>query len=450
MRLLSLLLLGVLLLPGSAQARTRHGRTGLILHDGVSLRRAPSTGASAIATLYEEQQVVVLGRKKGWARICIWASTTGWIPSRDVVFRKPWATTSTYHAPVIHERIRASGPHPLSVMATTTAPTRLYAGARTVRTLPAGDTVRLTAWKQDAAGTIWYRTGALWARGATVQFRFPNFAAETRGGVPVWRGAAGKGMWLTLGTIATSSPSAIVAACRHDGLSQLYLEAAISPLGFHGRHTVGPLIDAAHRAHLTVIAWVYPYLYDVASDVGLTRRVMAYRTAAGNGFDGVAADIERNVTLSTVRAYSQLVRVAAGPRYLLVGITWPPQSFPTFPFAEMSHDYTVLAPMDYWHQTMTHYGLNYGHMRYGFAYGYRYAQDSIATMRADGVRVPIAPIGQTFDDYARLGIGPRAPAPAEIQGFLRGSRAGGAIGASFFQWMTASAGEWRVIRAGRV
>src|SRR5437588_12933671 len=43
----------------------------------------------------------------------------------------------------------------------------------------------------------------------------------------------------------------------------LYLEAAISPLGFHGRAAVGPLIDAAHRRHIAVVAWMYPYLYDI-------------------------------------------------------------------------------------------------------------------------------------------------------------------------------------------
>ncbi|HZU11641.1 MAG TPA: SH3 domain-containing protein [Chloroflexota bacterium] len=447
MRLLALVLLAALLLPGVTSAQRARGRTALILHDGVSLRQSPSTSSPSLAVLYEEQQVVVLGKKGTWRKICIWASTIGWVPSADVVFRKPWTTTSTYHAPVIHEQIHASGPHPLSIAAQTTSPTPLYHGPALVRTLAAGTAVHVAAWKQDKSGTVWYRIGSLWARGTTVRFTFPDEGAVRRNGVAVWTAASGKGMWLTLGTIGQAAPSAIVAACHADGISHLYLETAISPLGFHGRKVVGPLIDAAHHAHITVIAWVYPYLYDVAADVGLTRRVVTYRTVAGNGFDGVAADIERNVTLPSVRAYSQLVRAAVGPRYLLVGVTWPPQSFPTFPFAEMSHDYTLLAPMDYWHQTTTHYGLDYGHMRYGYAYGYRYAQDSIATMRADGVRVPIAPIGQTFDNYARLGIGPRAPSASEINGFLQGSKAGGAVGTSFFQWMTASAGEWRAIRA---
>jgi hypothetical protein len=256
-------------------------------------------------------------------------------------------------------------------------------------------------------------------------------------------------MWLTLGTVAGSAPEALARAARDNGMTHLYVESAISPLGFHGKNTVGPLLEDAHRNHLSVIAWVYPYLYDLAADVDLTRQVAAFRTSSGDRFDGIATDLERNVSLSTVRAYSQLVRWYLGPRYLLVGVTYPPQSFPAYPFAEVAHDYNLIAPMDYWHQTRSNYGLDYGHMAYGYAYGYRYALDSIQAIRRYAGRAPIAPIGQVFDDFGRLEMGPHAPSATEIQGFLAGSKAGGAIGASFFQWMTATDPEWRAIHAFR-
>jgi hypothetical protein len=59
------------------------------------------------------------------------------------------------------------------------------------------------------------------------------------------------------------------------------------------------------------------------------------------------------------------------------------------------------------------------------------------------------PIGQTFDNFGRLEMGPYAPSAAEITGFLRGARDSGAQGASFFQWMTATEPEWRAIRGFR-
>ncbi|MGI8968630.1 MAG: hypothetical protein ACR2GA_05965 [Chloroflexota bacterium] len=310
-------------------------------------------------------------------------------------------------------------------------------GGRTIGLVLPGASVRVTAFQQDSDGRVWYRAAPGWIRGDGIRF--------TRGNAPgqVWRPVTGKGMWLTLGVIADTAPDILVRAARHNGVTHLYLEAAISPLGFHGRFTVGPLIDAAHRAHISVIAWVYPYLLDVAGDVRLTMHVASFRTETGGRFDGIAADLERNIAVWTVRAYGQLVRALAGPRYLLIGVTYPPQSSPDFPFAEVAASFDVLAPMDYWHQTRTPPS---GGAPYDSAYGYRYAVDSIAQIRVDAGRgVAVAPIGQTFDNFGHLEMGPNAPSSGEIQGFLRGCKHSKAIGVSFFQWMTATSDEWRAI-----
>lgn len=442
------------LLPGlvSAAPKSRpHHRVALIIRDNVVVRAHPNNSAGVLAVLDQQTQVVTLQKRFGWMHIRIWASVDGWVPASTIAFHKRWITISTYRAPTIHYRVHAYPPAPLRVRAVVTTGMRLRAvpwGAIT-GWLPAGKMVTVNAWRQDSGGLIWYRVGAGWVQGDGIRFRTPPPGRVTVGGQPLWKRVAGKGMWLTLGTITQSDPNAIVRAARANGITNLYLEAAISPLGFHGRDSVGPLIDAAHRAHLTVIAWVYPYLYDIAGDVALTRQVSSYRTPAGNGFDGIAADLERNMTAGTIRAYSQLVRAYLGSHYLLVGVTYPPQSDPTYPFAEVARQYNVIAPMDYWHQTRTGYGLNYGHMRYGFNYSYRYAVDSVMQIRAQTGTVPIAPIGQTFDNYGRLGMGPLAPSEAEEKGFIAGSKEAGAVGVSFFQWMTAAAGEWRAIHAAR-
>ena len=434
--------------PPSASALSagKH-RVGLILHDHVKVYRSPSTTSSVVATLVQQTQVEVLATRGSWAHVTIWASVKGWVAKGEVTFRKPWDSVSNYHAPEIHYHVHAHAAQPIQVHAQTTASVQLMSrpGGSAVGTVPAGLTVNVSGWQQDSSGKVWYRMGNAWGRGDAVQFRGPDPAVATSNHLPVWRPVSGKGMWLTLGTTTGNDPDVVIRAAQRNGISHLYLEAAISPLGFHGKQVVGPLVDAAHRHGMTIVAWVYPYLYDVAADVALTRQVAGFRTPSGQRFDGVAADVERDVYLWNVRAYSQLVRYYLGPSYLLVGVTYPPQSFPTFPFGEMARSYNVLAPMDYWHQTKTETGLDYGHMRYGYDYGYRYALDSIRAIRATGVHVPIAPIGQTFDDFGRLEMGPHAPSQAEITGFLQGSRAGGAIGASFFQWMTATDSEWHAI-----
>jgi len=434
----------------AVSARALH-RIGLIAHDHVELRAAPSARARVLTVLVQETQVEVLEQRGTWRRVTIWASVQGWVYARDIVFGKPWNSVSTYQPPEIHYTVRAHRAESIIATAQAESTVSLYSSptGHVVGVFRAGSVAAITAWQQDRKGKIWYQIRGRWAPGNAIVFRTPDPGTERRGHVPVWQAAGGKGMWLTLGTVADSAPDALIRAARRNGVSHLYIEAAISPLGFHGKDVVGPLIDAAHGSKISVLAWIFPYLYDLASDVMLTRQVASFRTVAGATFDGAAVDLERNVTLSNVRAYSQLIRAYLGPTYLLVGVTYPPQSSPDFPFREVARQYNLIAPMDYWHQTTTTFGSDYGHMRYGYAYGFRYAVDSVGAIRKLSGHVPIAPIGQAFDNFGRLEMGPHAPSAAETNGFLAGSKLSGAVGASFFQWMTATVGEWRAIQTFR-
>lgn len=438
----------VLLVAGPSWAASPAGtsRTALVLHDGVRLYATPSTAARVITVLVQQSQVAVLGSSGTWRRVRIWNAVVGWVPRGDVAFRRPWTTVSTFHAPPVTYTVRASAFQPVRIPAVVPVRAARYAlpdGSRN-GTVAAGKLV-VTAWQQDAHGTIWYRVQGGWIPGRAARLTTPDPAHVAVSGKPLWQAVSGKGMWLTVGSVADSDPRAVVDAARRAGITHLYLESAISPLGFHGRTVVGPLIDEAHRRGLAVVAWVYPYLYDIAADVALTRQVAAFRTASGGRFDGIAADLERNMTVPAIGAYSQLVRAYVGSRYLLVGVTYPVQSLATYPFGEVARTYNVVSPMDYWHQTRTATGLDYGHMRYGTAYARRYATDSVVAVRRVAADARVAPIGQVFDNFGHKGMGPNAPSGAELRGFLRGSSDAGAIGVSFFQWMTATNDEWREI-----
>ncbi len=442
--------LAALLVPAGArtvQAAGPASYIGLIRHDNVAMRTAPKVTAHVVTMLVQQSQVQVMSTRGSWAKVKVWDSITGWVQRAEVVRASPWATTSTYKAPEFHYRPLAHGSQVLTVAARTVAPTALVTspGGRPVKTLRAGRAVTISAWQQDSAGKVWYHIGGLWALGDSVQFVSPDPGRAEVNGHLLASKVAGKGMWLTLGIFAQGDPEALATAAQRNGITHIYLESAISPLGFHGKKSVGPAIDAAHRHHIKVIAWVFPYLYDVAGDVQLTREVADFRSTSGERFDGIAADLEQNVQLWNVRAYSQLVRAYLGPRYLLVGVPYPPESMPDYPYGEMAKSYNVIAPMDYWHQTKTANGLDFGHMAYGYAYARQYAQESVAAIRAMTGDVAIEPIGQTFDDFGRLEMGPYAPSAAEINGFLAGSKASGSIGASFFQWMTTTDAEWNAI-----
>jgi hypothetical protein len=431
----------------SANSRSKEIRVALVVGDGVKLYARPSIRAHVLSTLVQQTQVELIRRRAAWVEVRIWASVDGWLLKKDVVTRAPWPSASHYQAPRLHIRIRPVAPRALQQQAMTVGPVALSdsAGSAPRRYLSSGSRVTVDAWQQDHLGRIWYRIGAMWSPGDRIQFVEPNPGRMQYNGRYLWARVRGKGMWLTLGTAGITDPAALVAAALHDGITHFYVESAISPLGFHGRAAVGPLIDAAHRAHRKVIAWMYPYLYDIGSDVELTRELAAYRTASGQGFDGIASDLEQNISVTTVRSYSQLVRAYVGPSYFLAGVTYSPQSWPAYPFAEVAHDYNVIEPMDYWHETKTESGLFYDGMPYGFNYASRYAQDSVRAIRRVSQGVPVAPIGQSFDDFGRLEMGPFAPSGAEISGFLAGSKASGAVGASLFQWMTATDEEWRAI-----
>lgn len=446
--LISLCLLAAVL-AGSAPADARSGhpaRVVLIARDGTLLKETPNARARTLTTLVQQTQARVLAERRHWIQVQIWASVRGWIDRRDLVASTPWPTVSTYRPPATVRRLRAHGPLRLTASARVLAATGLFPtlGARPIGSLTAGTTVLVRAWQQDGSGSIWYQIGQNWAPGEQLQFE-NNWSFRTNRDSSIWHPVAGKGMWLTLGTVTSTPADILVRAAVQIGVSHLYVEAAISPLGFHGRGSVSALIEIAHRHHISVIAWVYPYFDDVAADVALTREVAAFRTRTGAAFDGIAADLERNINLWNVRAYGQLVRRYVGANYLLVGVTYPPQSQTNVPFGEIARQFNVIAPMDYWHQTKTTVGLDYAGTPYGREYTSRYATDSIATIRRADASIPIAPIGQTFDDFGRLEMGPYAPSADEIRGFLSGCKSGGAIGSSFFQWMTATEPEWQVI-----
>jgi len=152
--------------------------------------------------------------------------------------------------------------------------------------------------------------------------------------------------------------------------------------------------DRPHRSGLRVIAWVYPYLRDLPTDVALTVAAARYTAPSGDRPDGLAADVEEDTGEEAAQAYGQVVRDALGPDEPMVIVTAPPQADTgqAFPFATAALTWDAIAPMDYWHAQQRAYSA---------AEVYAYVRVSVAEIRArTRADMPVAVIGQMFSLYA--------------------------------------------------
>lgn len=304
---------------------------------------------------------------------------------------------------------------------------RIVPGARAV----------VQQWAGDAQGDIWYLAHVQgqygWIWGYSLLFDTPDPATHAVHGQPLWTQVAGKGMWFTNYFPRHIDIGALIAACKAAGITHLYPEVAISTDGFYGMNTLDRLVPAAHAAGITVVAWVYPYLNNVAADLAMTQAVIAYRTAGGDKVDGIAADIEERTDAPAVYAYGQVLRQMVGPDTVLVVTPYNPRARPSYPFPEVAASFNVIAPQDYWHSSRTG------------SYTAQSPRDlltqTVTQIRAElgGKSFPIEELGQMYDMFSEDGSpGGTEPSAAEITGDMQAAKDLGCIGVSYFEWQTAS------------
>ena len=290
----------------------------------VRVRAAP--GGAILTELDLDQEVLVTGStidSKGmrWARVTLWGALVGWI-EMDLLSPGPVPNPPTTGVPVAPHPVGPHAPMPFQAqaIAATRASLRVSpdARARTLRTVPAGTEIAITRWATDSHGRAWYGTSSpagAWVDAEQVTMLPTKHLADLR---PV----RGVGMWLTPPVLEIASPDSIVDAALKSHITHLYVEVAGSN-GFYGRSTLDRLLPVAHRAHIAVLAWVYPFLDDLPRDVAMSLAAARYVTPTGDRVDGLAADVEQNMQEPYVRAYSQVVRAGLGPRMLMVIATYP-------------------------------------------------------------------------------------------------------------------------------
>src|SRR5262249_11922562 len=177
----------------------------------------------------------------------------------------------------------------------------------------------------------------------------PDPATRAIAGTPLWSRVAGKGMWFTNYLPHHSDVNALMRAAKQAGITHVYAEGAISTYGFYARNALDRLLPAAHAQGIAVIAWVYPYLKDIAADVRMTQQVATYVAPGGQTADGLATDVEEVDDSASVYTYGQLVRALVGPDELMVSAVYHAYAQTYYPYAAIAASWNVLAPMDYWH-----------------------------------------------------------------------------------------------------
>ena len=417
---------------------------------------APDPLSPTISGLYYDSPLALTEERTGadgarWFRTRLWGALDGWIRAEHLTTEPVEPVRPFWEG---QEPVPTPTPSPspvltLDALGDTNCEANLRTGPgtdwRILRTLAAGTEVQLQAWRANEEGHAWYNVtadGSLgWIYSAAVDLRFPDAARATLGGIPLAKAVAGKGMWLPYPLLEMADAKQLVAAAQGLGLSHIWLEAGASGGGFYARHEVARLLPAAHAGGLKVLAWLTTSLYNLPHDVELSVQLANYKTDDGHGFDGIAPDIEQNMAADDVRAYAEITRARLGDDKLIVAVIYPAGGWfgRRYPVHKvLARACNALAPMAYWNDEKR---------AYYESEVYWYVAQAVRDLHAAvGQTYPVHVIGQMYDTFGRNGVGAFSPKAVEVRAALRAAREQGAVGASFFQWGTATPEEWGALR----
>jgi len=187
----------------------------------------------------------------------------------------------------------------------------------------------------------------------------------------------GLGTWLDVyDTALYNAPTAVAGRLAAHGVRTAWIETAndrsktdvVQPAG------LARLVDALHAQGISAVAWYLPGHDASGRDLRRARAMLSFRTPAGDGFDGVALDIEslrtKNVKQRTTRMLALLGRLRdeAGSTPV-AAITYPPRAFerhlgwwPGFPWTEIAGKVDAIVPMLYTGGGFKGYDATYGYV----------------------------------------------------------------------------------------
>ena len=222
-------------------------------------------------------------------------------------------------------------------------------------------------------------------------------AAARPAGADVFQGL---GTWFDVyDTALYTSPTAVAGRLAAHGVRTAWIETANDRSKTDVVQAAGlaRLVDALHARGISAVAWYLPGHDASGRDLRRARAMLSFRTPAGDGFDGIALDIEslrtKNVRLRTTRMLALLeqLRDEAGSTPL-AAITYPPRAFerhlawwPGFPWPELAGKVDAIVPMLYTGGGFKGYDATYGYVARSLRLLRASVGDEIAVHAAGGV-----------------------------------------------------------------
>lgn len=235
-------------------------------------------------------------------------------------------------------------------------------------------------------------------------------------------------------------PEALADRLAARGVRTVYVETANHKVADDvvNAQAVGRLVDRLHQLGLRAVAWYLPGFRQPAKDLRRALAMVAFRTPAGGGFDGVALDIEalelKGVRLRTTRMLELLDRLRAAAGALpLAAVTYPPRMlerhptwWPSFPWAEIAARVDAFVPMAYTGAAFPGYDATYGYV-------------------ARSLRLLRAAVGPTLPIHAAGGVANRMTAD-ELRAFVDAVLDDGTVtGWSMYDLATTTPAAWKAM-----
>lgn len=179
-----------------------------------------------------------------------------------------------------------------------------------------------------------------------------SFAAQQRELSPPGL-ADGPGIWANVWNYPAGDLDAYCANLKTYGVRNLFIQTTRSnmPPIAHAPE-LGALIDACHRHNIRVIGWAYLELADPAADADKIIAAARFQSSSGESLDGLAPDLEKNLTSANVERFSRQLREQLGTNYPLMAVVYSPlnhyREVMHIPWKTLAAYYDVIAPMNYW------------------------------------------------------------------------------------------------------